>query len=237
MKVKTCKLERSYRSKHNSVCKSAWKFQFRQQRLLFQAKFYKYWKFVIDTNTGNSRSLWNKLRCLLQAPADEVSSHDHSADEFANFFSNKVDNIRKSTASSPDPVIDCRAVTTELSEFLPVTAAEVGLLLKHTANKQSSVDPIPTWLLKRLSPCISSSIAAMFNASFQQRKFPTAHKIAIVHPLLKKPTLDPSDLASYRPISNLSVSSKTMERLVNSRLSFHMDTQALLPPTQSAYRA
>jgi len=237
MKVKTRKLERVYRSNHNSASKVAWQSQFRQQRLLYQTKFNKYWKFAIESNSGNSRSLWNKLRCLLQAPTGEVSSQDHSAEEFANFFSTKVDNIRKLTASAPDPVINSRTVTTELSEFRPVTAAEVGLLLKHTANKQSSADPIPTWLLKRLSPYISSTIAAMFNTSFQQTKFPTSHKTAIVQPLLKKPTLDPSDLASFRPISNLSVISKTMERLVNSRLSFHMDTQALLPATQSAYRA
>ena len=237
MKVKTRKLERIYRRNPNSVTKSAWQYHFRQQRLLFQVKFNKYWKFVIESNAGNSRSLWNKLRCLLQPPADDVSSQEHSADEFANFFASKVDNIRKLTSSAPDPLIDSRTVVTELSEFLPVTAAEVGLLLKHTANKQSSVDPIPTWLLKRLTPCISSSIAAMFNASFLQTKFPAEHKIAIVHPLLKKPSLDPSDLGSFRPISNLSVISKTMERLVNSRLSSHMDTQALLPSSQSAYRA
>ena len=125
-----------------------------------------------------------------------------------------------------------------LASFLPslLLNSEVGQLLKRTANKQSSVDPIPTWLLRRLSPVISQSIADMCNSSFQQHTFPSLHKTAIVHPLLKKSTLDPSELASYRPISNLSVISKTIERLVNNRLSAHMDSQALLPSTQSAYR-
>jgi len=89
---------------------------------------------------------------------------------------------------------------------------------------------------KRLSPVVSQLIADLCNASFQQHTFPALHKTAIVHPLLKKSTLDPSELASYRPISNLSVISKTIERLANNRLSAHMDSQALLPSTQSAYR-
>ena len=177
-----------------------------------------------------------KLRCLLQVPADDDSSQVHSPDEFADFFSRKVDNIRQSTVSAPPPVIASRLVSTELNEFRQVTAAEVGQLLKRTPNKQSSVDPIPTWLLKRLSPVLSQSIADMCNASFRHHTFPSAHKTAIVHPLLKKSTLDPSELTSYRPISSLSVISKTIERLVNNRLSAHMDTHTLLPSTQSAYR-
>jgi len=236
MKVKTRKLERIHRTNPSPVSRSAWQSQFRRQRFLYQSKYNKYWKFIIDSNAGNSKSLWNKLRCLLQLPADDDALMVHSADEFADFFTQKVDNIRHSTASAPPPVIPNRPVSSELNEFRQVTAAEVGQLLKRTANKQSSVDPIPTWLLKRLSPLLSQSIADMCNASFRHQTFPSAHKTAIVHPLLKKSTLDPSELTSYRPISSLSVISKTIERLVNNRLSAHMDTHTLLPSTQSAYR-
>jgi hypothetical protein len=236
MKVKTRKLERIYRANPSPDSKSAWQSQFRRQRLLFQSKYNNYWKFVIKSNAGNSKSLWNKLRCLLQVPVDDVSSQVHTADEFADYFVEKVNNIRNSTAQTPLPTIDTRLVFDELSEFSPVTATEVADLLRRTPNKQSSVDPIPTWLLRRLGPVISQSIADMCNTSFRQHTFPSLHKTAVVRPLLKKSTLDPSALASFRPISNLSVISKTIERLVNNRLSFHMDSNNLLPSTQSGYR-
>jgi len=65
---------------------------------------------------------------------------------------------------------------------------------------------------------------------------PNCHKSAIVKPLLKKTNLDPSDLNSYRPISNLSFVSKVLERLIDSRFTEHADLNNLFSPVQSAYR-
>lgn len=58
-----------------------------------------------------------------------------------------------------------------------------------------------------------------------------------ITPLLKKADLDPADLKSYRPISNLSVISKLLERLVCSQLVKYLKDNNLLPDLQSAYRA
>jgi len=66
--------------------------------------------------------------------------------------------------------------------------------------------------------------------------FPTQLKQARVLPLLKKPTLDPDEACSYRPISNLSYLSKLIERVVVSRFAEHSSTYNLLPLQQSAYR-
>ena len=56
-------------------------------------------------------------------------------------------------------------------------------------------------------------------------------------PLLKKPDLDSADPKSYRPIANLSVLSKLLERLVVRQLLDHLNAARLLPELQSAYRA
>jgi len=55
-------------------------------------------------------------------------------------------------------------------------------------------------------------------------------------PLLKKPTLDPDEACSCRPISNLSYLSNLIERVVFSRFAEHSSTYNLLPVQQSAYR-
>ena len=75
----------------------------------------------------------------------------------------------------------------------------------------------------------------MFNASLQQGYVPS--KSAFITPLLKKPDLDSADVKSYRPISNLLVLSKLLERLVARQLLDYLNAYHLLPDCQSAYRS
>jgi len=48
---------------------------------------------------------------------------------------------------------------------------------------------------------------------------------------------DTADIASYRPVSNLSFLSKTIERIVEKQLSDYLVSASILPPLQSAYRS
>src|SRR6218665_2786461 len=59
---------------------------------------------------------------------------------------------------------------------------------------------------------------------------------AYVTPRLKKPTLPPCELSSYRPISNLPFLSKLLERVVSVQWTDYLSPAGLLPVHQSAYR-
>ena len=65
---------------------------------------------------------------------------------------------------------------------------------------------------------------------------PQCFKTAVVKPLLKKKTMDPSDCKSYRPVSNLPYLSKLLERVVSKQLVEHLTNFQLLDDFQSAYR-
>ena len=54
---------------------------------------------------------------------------------------------------------------------------------------------------------------------------------------MKKPGLDTADASSYRPISNLSVLSKLLERLVVCQILNYLTSADLLPSLQSGFRA
>jgi len=63
-----------------------------------------------------------------------------------------------------------------------------------------------------------------------------SQKQAIVTPLLKKAGVDAADMANYRPVSNLTFLSKTVERVVTGQLNGYLAVNGLLPQLQSAYR-
>jgi len=72
---------------------------------------------------------------------------------------------------------------------------------------------MPTTMLKSNVEVMAPVIARLANMSFSSGVFPSSLKQGRVTPLLKKPGLDQSDMASYRPISNLSMMSKILEKL------------------------
>jgi len=61
-------------------------------------------------------------------------------------------------------------------------------------------------------------------------------KAAYITHILKKADMDSADAKSYRPISNLSVISKLLERLIAKQLVGYFKDNNLLPDLQSAYR-
>jgi hypothetical protein len=87
-------------------------------------------------------------------------------------------------------------------------------IVTRSPAEHCSLDPALTWQVKR-----------------------NVLKHAIVLLRLKEPALDPAELSSYRPISNQSLISKTVERVVAARFFEHVEAERLLPSHQSAYRA
>jgi len=69
------------------------------------------------------------------------------------------------------------------------------------------------------------------------KPIPTFFKSAYIMPLLKEPDFDPAHAKSYLPISNLSVLSKLLERLVAREIIEYLTENRLLPKLQSAYHA
>ena len=95
-------------------------------------------------------------------------------------------------------------------------------------SKSSSVDFIPTSLLKLCPSVFSELIARLANLSFSEDTFPAKFKAAaVITPLLKKPSLDPDNPSSYCPISNLNIS-KIIERLFLSLLYPHVTSSPTL---------
>ena len=104
------------------------------------------------------------------------------------------------------------------------------------SNKFCSLDPIPTFLLKSCSDVLSPIILHIVNSSIATAEFPADMKKAVVKPTLKKDDADSDCLKNYRPISNLPVISKILERVVLHQLNNHLSENDLHSSEQSGYR-
>ena len=78
---------------------------------------------------------------------------------------------------------------------------------------------MPTWLLKQSVELLAPFLCQLFNWTLEHGIVPSTFKYAYITPILKKSDLDPADVKSYRPISNLSVLSKLLKRLASSEIS------------------
>jgi hypothetical protein len=113
---------------------------------------------------------------------------------------------------------------------------DIAALIKECPSKSSSRDPIPTSLLKKFADVLAVPIASIVNLSLSSGILPGEMKLALVSPLLKKPSLCVDDLNNYRPVSLLSFLSKLVERVVAKQLSSHLLAGDLYVPVQSPYR-
>ena len=83
---------------------------------------------------------------------------------------------------------------------------------------------------------LSPFVTLLFNKSLITGCFLAAFKQALVQPLLKKPGPDAGDRKSFRPVSNLPLLSKLLERVVQVRLHQPVDANgAVCLPEASQY--
>ena len=96
-----------------------------------------------------------------------------------------------------------------------------------------------TWwtLLQSILQAIAPALVSCINASFTSGDVPEFLKTTIVKPLLKKSGLGQRELGNYRPVSNLSLLIKVVEKVLTSQIVEHMNTHELFNPYQSAYRS
>ena len=200
-----------------------------------KAKLFKYCKTLIDVPKT-------------QIQIDGCNTNKESASALSSFFKTKTEGIQAEleaegmTMNSELPAFSKLNMMTvhksipKLAEFEEVTTDYVEKLIVKSNNKSCRLDLIPVQVLKSLVKLFVSCVTIIINLSLKSGYVPKSFKNAIVIPSIKKYDMDPSVLASYRPVSNLPFLSKVLEKVVYSQIEKHLDKYKLLPPSQSAYR-
>lgn len=194
---------------------------------------------------ADSKSVFKLVNGLLNKNKRILPNHNSEkqlADDFANFFSEKVANIHNGLQTEQnrlnqnvDVSVD-ETVSCHLSHFDLVNDDDVVNLINKSANKCCVLDPIPTWYIKHNLHIFVPVIKHIINMSLSTGVFPDALKHAIINPIIKKQSLDANVLKNYRPVANIPFISKLIEKHVFKCINEHMDKYNLGEDLQSAYR-
>jgi hypothetical protein len=239
------KLETIFRKDRTPLNEKNFKDQSKIVSKLITTSRRTYFRNLITTCSQQPRKLWAALDGLLCRKPPPTLPNSISAPTLASvflkFFDDKITNL--CTRFTPLTLTSLRDLNPPLpmpppllSIFTPASTLEVQTAIFSASDSTCDLDLIPTKLLKSAIDSLLIPITTIINLSLAEGSFPDSFKIAIVKPLLKKFSLPPDDLASYRPISNLNFISKILERIIHTRITVHLQSFPSICPFQSAYR-
>ena len=112
---------------------------------------------------------------------------------------------------------------------------EIKETIKTAGNTSMGPDLIHYELLKQLPEQGLVELQKFYNKIWNSGKYPKQWKTATIIPILKK-NKDPTNPKNYRPISLTSCLGKILDKLLNKRLYWFLETNNFLPTEQSGFR-
>lgn len=142
---------------------------------------------------------------LLKKPATKLPLHIYKkelVERFNDFYISKIVDIPSSLDAIPCGRVSVDEFADDIerrtfSHFSPVSVDTVASLIMSWPK--CSLDPVPTFIVKRFVEFLAPSIAHLVNASLASVIFPSSMKHALVTPLIKLQSLQlQSDFHSCR---------------------------------------
>ena len=191
---------------------AAWYSKRHEYRALLRRKRECFWQAKIEAEKFKPYQLWRSIDALLGRGKTPLPA-DIDAVQFHNFFDDEVAGVRSTTSKAPPPSFFIESFHCVVSQFQSVTVNDVIAAVCALLDKTCALDPLPTTHLKAVVGVVAPFLTSLFNKSLLSGFVPEAFKVAYITPLVKKSGMDTGDVRSYRPIYNLSVASKLLERI------------------------
>ena len=235
------KLERHWRSSKLTIDREIYVDQCRKVDHMIDVARTNYYLNKISENASDQRRLFKVVEDMThKKTSPKFPTHEslsELAERFADYFSEKIVKIRSDLQEIRQDLLQTQeSCSSILSEFQPASETEVRKIIRESASKSCSLDPIPTGLLKDCLETLLPVITKIVNLSLSECVMPENLKEAILSPILKKALLDSELLKNFRPVSNLPFISKVIERVVAKRFITYFKDNNLQEKMQSAYK-
>ena len=192
----------------------------------------EYYKIYFENNLSNMKKTWqgikeiinlnNKLEpkiSQLNYEGKQINTNEGMSNAFNDFFTKigpKLDKEIPTPKRNRDPTYYLKSRVPVTFLISPTTPKEIIDIISSLDNSKSSGPCcISTKMLKLVSSEVSSPLSDIYNLSFNEGVFPECNKIVKVMPNHKSGST--KDVNNYRPISLLSIFSKMIEKLMDSK--------------------
>ena len=221
-----------YKRTVNQTTRDCWREK--TENLNFDRDGNKLWKLVKAMNNEGPR---NKQITIKQGNALLTGKKAANAlmEHYAN--ANHIDITTEQKKAIKDKQIHHRNTETAAEYMMANLTMEEMEQAMNTLKKKKSPgkDGITNEMLIGLGTKAKKKLLAVLNNSWKRGIVPQAWKEAILIPVPKKGK-DLEEPNGYRPISLLSCVGKLMERIINGRLTWHLEENKLLTPHQAGFR-
>jgi ribonuclease HI/endonuclease/exonuclease/phosphatase family metal-dependent hydrolase len=116
-----------------------------------------------------------------------------------------------------------------------LTLEEMLFCLNLSKDSATGPDEICYSMLKNLAPSGQKLLLELLNLIFKKGEFPKSWKEAYIIPILKEGK-DTKTTSSYRPIALTSCICKLLERILNRRLVWYLESKGLIDRCQNGFR-
>ena len=203
-------LERAARRAEPSaaaIATAAWYVACQSYMDLRRRKRESFWPEKVEHERASPAQLWRSADALMghgRFPiTDAIGPNDLHA-----FFDAKVATVQPATVDALPPTFTPAPSGCSFLQFQSVRIGDVITAFRALPDKQCLSNPLTTRLLKGNADVLAPFITVQLNRLLSSGSVQLTFKDAYITPLLKKASMDPADVRSHRPISNLSVMSK-----------------------------
>ena len=118
----------------------------------------------------------------------------------------------------------------------PFNLVELKEAMNKSHDTATGPDEVHYQMLEHLLPKSFQALLDIFNDIWETGKFPESWELSTII-LVPKPGKDHTELTNYRAIALTSCLCKTLERMINTRLVWYLESNNLISLVQSGFRS
>ena len=228
-----------HRAKTRRVIKTSKKTSWRNyvNKLKSSSKSKKVWDMIRKISGKNTSSpikhlSKNHIKATNKKDIADLLANTFSKNSSSTNYSKPFQNIKKNAEKTK-----LNFKSNNLEDYnQPFSLSELTDCVMKSHNTAVGPDEIHYEFLKQLPSCSLDFLLQAFNEVWVNGTFPPSWKQATIIPI-PKPGKDSTDPSNYRPIALTSCLCKTLERMINTRLIWFLESNGLITNFQCGFRS